>query len=125
MKDGSDEFAAAEAVGGLDKFAEEVLLEFDGVDPALEFEELLVDFRAVVDVGEDAGPVLGFVVPVVVEEAGLAAGGGEQPDAAVGAGDEGGDGEVDFVLDDGGFVNDEDVGAAYRMTKSPSCPRTW
>ena len=44
-------------------------------------------------------PIDGFVVPDGVEEAGLAAGGADEPEAAVGAGE-----------DAGGFVDDDDVG---------------
>ena len=46
-----------------------------------------------------------------IEEAAFAARGGEQPEVALGGGDERGDGGEDFVGDAGGFVDDEQIGA--------------
>ena len=45
-----------------------------------------------------------------IEEALLAERGGEEPEMALGGGDEGGDGGEDFVGNAGGFVDDEQVG---------------
>ena len=105
-----DGFHVGETVGGLDEFAEEVLTVADGVGCFLHFQVVGVDLGTVGDVGEDAGPFRAFVVPDVVEEAGLAARGGHEPDLAVGSRDGAAYGPIDAVLHEGSFVDDEDVG---------------
>ena len=49
-------------------------------------------------------------MPDIVEKAGLAARRGHEPDRAVGAADERRNCRIALVLDEGGFVHDEDVG---------------
>ena len=48
-------------------------------------------------------------MPDVIEKAGLAVGRGEEPELAVGAGEGGAGGADDIVLDESGFVDDDDV----------------
>ena len=55
----------------------------------MEFDELLGYLRAVVDCGEDTGPLRIFVVPEVIEETYLASWCGEHPDGSSGSGYEG------------------------------------
>ena len=95
----ADRLHVGETVGGLDEFAQEVLAVADEVRFLLHFQVVLVDVGAVGDVGEDAVPFGRFVVLDVVEEAGLAARRGHDPDLPVGSIDAGADGPVDGVLD--------------------------
>jgi hypothetical protein len=72
-------------------------------------DELGVDVVGVVNGGFDAVPFETVVVPDGVEEAGLAAGRAEEPEMAVGAGGGTGDVAENFVVDHGGFVDDDDI----------------
>src|SRR5258708_36526570 len=92
IDDGAQVFAGDEAAGGGEEFAVEVLAEEERVHAALQVEVFGGDLGAIEDGGEDAGPGEFAGMPVGVEEAGLAAGSGEHPDGAAGAGDDGGDG---------------------------------
>ena len=79
----------------------------DEVGGLLHFEIVLIDVGTVVDAGDDAMPLWAFVVPDVVEEAGLAAGRRHDPDFAVGSAYRGADGPIDGVLYERGFVDDQ------------------
>jgi len=106
-----EHFDGEEAVGRLREFAEEVLAVFDFVGALLHGEEFRIDVRAVRYGRENfvpAGVFLAF--PNVVEKARRAARRGHEPDGSVGARGGRRDGEVDEVLDEGGFVDDENVG---------------
>jgi len=105
-----DAIAGEEASRRLHKFAIEVLAERAGEEALLFGNEGGIGIGRVVDGGFNAMPVEGFVVPDGVEEAGLTAGGTDEPEAAVGAGEDARDVAENLVVDEGGFVDDDDVG---------------
>jgi hypothetical protein len=58
----------------------------------------------------EAGPGDFLVVPLGVEEAGVGAGGGDEPEGAVGGGEGAGEDFEHGVGDDGSLLEDEEVG---------------
>lgn len=105
-----DAIAGEKASRRLHKFAIEVLSKRAWEEALLFGNEGGVGIGRVVNGGFDAMPVEGFVVPDGVEEAGLTAGCPDEPEAAVGTGEDAGDVAENLVVDEGGFIDDDDVG---------------
>ena len=99
-----------EAAGGLQEFTMEVLTECRREETLLLLNECRVHVLGVGDGGFDAMPAVGLVVPDGEEQAGLAAGRAEHPHLAVGPREAAREVADDFVVNEGGFVDDDDIG---------------
>jgi len=108
---GEEEFAGEDGLAEGGELAEELAVEGGFADQ----EALLGE-----EVGGNAGtfgggdfeffPVDFLVLPLMEEEAVLVSGGGDEPEVPVGGGEGAGEDVEDFIGDDGGLLEDEEVG---------------
>jgi len=107
---GFDDFAAGELLAAGLEFAEVFAAEsLLASDDAFAVEVFLADAGAVFGGGLEDFPAGRFLGVDLIEESPLLAGGTEDPEIAVGRGEDGSQRLEEFVFDEGGFVDDEDV----------------
>jgi hypothetical protein len=108
---GEEELAGEDGLAEGCELAEELAVEGGFAD-----EEALLGEEFGGDAGTFEGgdfefdPVDFRVFPLIEEESVLVAGGGDEPEVAVGGGEGAGEDVEDLVGDDGGFLEDEEVG---------------